>query len=106
MGEAWAGQVNAKLAFMLSWKVADFWAEENLGLEPPIGSMEKGYNFENSSYLNDGTGDPWAGQTNARLLVTMSSNATKFILEENFGLELPTGSRLGTKYPYDWYDYH
>ena len=86
--------------------MADFCVEENLGLEPPIGSMGRIFNFENSSYLNDGTGDPWAGQTNARILKTMSSNATEFILDENFGLELPTGSKELTKYPNDWVDYY
>ena len=63
-------------------------------------------NFDLGHPVNDGTGDPWAGQTNARILKTMSSNATEFILDENFGLELPTGSKELIKSPNDWHDYY
>ena len=38
IGDAWAGQVKAKLDPELSWKVADFCVLENFGIVPPIGS--------------------------------------------------------------------
>ena len=44
------------------------------------------------SNLNDGNGDPCAGQVSATEFLTFSSKATRFILEENFGMLLPTGS--------------
>ena len=46
------------------------------------------------SNLNDGKGDPCAGQVSATDLSTLSSNATRFNLEENFGVLLPTGSEI------------
>ena len=49
-------------------------------------------NKHNKANLNDGNGDPCAGQVNATECSTFSSKATRFILEENFGMLLPTGS--------------
>ena len=46
----------------------------------------------NKANLNDGNGDPCAGQVNATEFSTFSTKATRFILEENFGMLLPTGS--------------
>ena len=86
------------------WQI--FGQKKILGLNLQLVLWEEYSTLKNSSYLNDGTGDPWAGQTNARLLKTMSSNATEFILDENFGLELPTGSKELIKSPNDWHDYY
>ena len=45
-----------------------------------------------NSNLNDGSGEPCAGQVNATDWTTLSSNATRFSLDENFGILLPIGS--------------
>ena len=47
------------------------------------------------SNLNDGNGDPCAGQVRANDFATRSSKATRFIFDENFGRLLPTGSEMG-----------
>ena len=44
------------------------------------------------SYLNDGMGDPCAGQMRARLLEATSSKDSEFIFDANFGAADPTGS--------------
>ncbi len=49
------------------------------------------------SYLNEGKGDPCAGQLKAMLFEATSSKATRLSLDENFGLALPTGSKLKVK---------
>ena len=53
-----------------------------------------------NSNLNDGKGDPCAGQVSAKDFSTRSSKATRFSFEENFGRLLPTGSETG-KLVYD-----
>ena len=45
--------------------------------------------------LNDGKGDPCAGQVRATDMPIRSSNATRFIFDENLGRLLPTGSEIG-----------
>ena len=50
---------------------------------------------EFKSNLNDGKGDPCAGQVRATDIPIRSSKATRFIFEENFGRLLPTGSEKG-----------
>ena len=44
------------------------------------------------TYLNDGNGDPCAGQLKAKLFEANSSKAMDLCFDENLGLALPTGS--------------
>ena len=48
----------------------------------------------NLTYLNEGIGEPCAGQMRARAEDATSSNDIEFIFEENFGAALPTGSKI------------
>lgn len=50
------------------------------------GLMHEGF------YLKVGDGEPWAGQVRAKLSDWSSLYAARLDLEENFGIELPTGS--------------
>ena len=50
-------------------------------------------NKNTNANLNDGNGDPCAGQVKPTEFCTFSSKATRFSLDENFGILLPTGSK-------------
>lgn len=93
MGAAWAGQSKARGCADISVKanVSVFW--ENLGFAPPIGSEiwpRKGLIFWTD--LNDGTGDPWAGQRRARLESNFFLNEEDSRMEGNLGFADPIGS--------------
>ena len=45
-------------------------------------------------YLKEGNGDPCAGQVNAKVCNAFSWYAARLDLEENFGIALPTGSKI------------
>ena len=62
---------------------------ENFGDEPPTGS-ENFVRFETD--LNDGTGDPCAGQERLNGRAKDSSTVELFSFPENFGVDPPTGS--------------
>ena len=47
-------------------------------------------------YLKEGNGDPCAGQVNAKVCNAFSWYAARLDFEENFGIALPTGSKIIT----------
>ena len=71
-------------------------ADENFGLELPIGS--RGFNivkiisYRKSNYLNDGTGAPWAGHKIDTTSFSFLTKRLNFVSEENFGAAPPMGS--------------
>ena len=95
-GEPWAGQVNATPWPWLFLKADKSRLDENLGLEDPTGSImiSRIDIISQKIYLNAGGGDPWAGQVRASPFCSFSLKADSLNLEENFGLDDPTGSKM------------
>lgn len=93
-GNPWAGH-NKFNSFFCSddaWTMSEV---GNLGLVLPTGSRKKATKWKSVimliHHLNEGTGNPWAGQRSVKLL----DAATKLLTMSksgNFGLVLPTGS--------------
>ena len=65
---------------------------ENLGKDIPIGSTEEVKKIPLKIYLNDGKGDPWAGQVIPTPMFEAIVKADNSNFEENLGLEDPMGS--------------
>ena len=97
-GDACAGHDNDRDNPEGFWYDSDFLVLENLGAVPPTGSMQdrkETISTQNEllkTNLNDGRGEPCAGQVSATDFATFSSNAVSLIFEENLGILLPTGS--------------
>ena len=117
LGDPWAGQVSATGLSFTSSKASRFSLEENLGPLLPIGSNSKKHvdkltflsAYDNCSqmvekvlrtviyylilqYLYEGAGNPWAGQSNAKLDWTSFLKANKSMSDENLGFAPPIGS--------------
>lgn len=98
IGEAWALQAmdNDKPKPDIIFSVA---SEENLGVDPPIGSKVGILKRDEKFHLNAGLGLDWAGHVKAIdwwLFAKICSIAT----EENFGTLLPMGSIKVSKSKY------
>ena len=96
-GCAWAGQSRQSMlpALLLMRSPSVF--TENLGRELPTGSMKRNTVdhvglFPATTYLNDGTGDPWAGQSRPTAVAALWKTMSPIVFTENLGRELPTGS--------------
>ena len=90
MGEPCAGQDKLNVFCNLVVNPALVCEDENLGAEPPTGSV--GRNIWSTCYLYEGTGDPWAGQDRLNGLLDASFRLELVSLPENFGVDPPTGS--------------
>ena len=66
--------------------------DENFGLVDPIGSNKK--ILSKKIYLNDGKGDPWAGQVMATPELELVLKPENSNFDENFGFVDPIGSNL------------
>ena len=95
-GKPWAGHTKA-IDELLEWTNVELLsAEENFGLELPIGS--KGFDIIinisaiKNNYLNDGTGAPWAGHKSESISFSFLTKRLNFVSEENFGADPPIGS--------------
>ncbi len=95
MGDPCAGQVRATppprtLLIPLMSR-----SEDNFGFALPIGSeieQEKNVDFPLRAYLNDGMGDPWAGQVRATPARLVFLELLKSDSDDSLGFALPMGS--------------
>ena len=72
---------------------------ENLGADPPIGSKGEGGKYERlhcGTDLNDGMGDPWAGQARLRR-EDLALMVSRLLSGGNFGAAPPIGSGKTTR---------
>ena len=100
-GDPCAGQERLKGSAKISKRLELFDFSENFGDEPPTGS-ENFVRFETD--LNDGTGDPCAGQERLNGRAKDSSTVELFSFPENFGMDPPTGSAKSESFMVDLND--